>query len=635
VCGIFGFLRPARGAAPPDDERLLAAALRALWHRGPDDRGTFRAEAGDHRVGLAHTRLSILDLSPLGHQPMHTPDGRFSIVYNGEVYNFQELRAELEKLGDTFVSHCDTEVVLKAYARWGAGALTRFRGMFALAIWDARERTLFLARDRLGIKPLYFTRGPAGFAFASEVRALLATGFAERRLSRRALTSYLAFGAVSGPDVILDGVRSLPPGHYLVWKDGDVVEREFWSIPLIPERDAHFDDEVRALRPILHEAVRLRLIADVPVGVFLSGGVDSSAIVALATEASSSPVHTFTVTFDEERHSEAAFAAEVARRYGCDHHQVHLPASEAVGTFGRAIEALDQPAADGMNTYFVSKAARAAGHTVALSGLGGDELFAGYGHFRSFARLAALARAAAQLPPGVHRALGAAESIPMAPIQLRKLSMLLAGEGTNAATYAACRAMFTPEERRALLAPGFDEPGFLGVTLPAGLHAGGAAPRGVGPVNAYAAFELTNYTRYTLLRDTDVMSMAHALEVRVPLLDHVLVERTMRTPGALKIGGSQNKPLLTAAVTGLPDSAIKRPKMGFTLPYDAWFRGPLRPWMEDLLLGGSVRRLGFLQHAAVERLWRSFLKGDRYTTHARIWCVAALAGWCEANRVSG
>ncbi|MFT3775292.1 MAG: asparagine synthase (glutamine-hydrolyzing) [Minicystis sp.] len=630
MCGIFGYLSADRDL---DEARTLETAQKALWHRGPDDRGTFRTTFGPLRVGLAHTRLSIIDLSAGGHQPTSTADGRYTLVYNGEVYNFRELREELTGLGDTFHSSCDTEVVLKAYARWGAGALTRFRGMFAIAVWDAKEGSLFLARDRLGIKPLYYARGPRGFAFASEVRALLATGFAERRLSRRALQSYFAFGAVSGPDVILDGVASLPPGHWLRMQGGEITVREYWRIPLVDDRDAAFDDEVHAIRPILQDAVKLRLVADVPVGIFLSGGIDSSVVVALATRASDAPVHTFTVTFDEERYSEAPFAAEVARRYGCDHHQVHLPASRAVMDFDKAIRALDQPSVDGVNTYFVSKAAREAGLTVALSGLGGDEVFAGYPYFRAFGRLRSLARAAGRLPPRLHRGLGFAEAAAGAPIQMRKLSALLGGDASAAAVYAAQRAMFTPEERRRLLADGIEDPGYLGVTVPADIERHLDAGK-LGPVNAYSALELSNYLRHTLLRDTDAMSMAHAVEVRVPLIDHVLLERVMRTPGALKLDAADNKPLLTAAVEALPESAVNRQKMGFTLPYEAWFRGPLRPWMEELLLGDTVRRLGFLRVDGVERLWRAFLKGDRYTNYARIWCVAALAGWCEANGVA-
>jgi asparagine synthase (glutamine-hydrolysing) len=630
VCGIFGYLSDDAGL---DEARVLDAAVLALRHRGPNDSGTHRAELRGFRLGFAHTRLSIIDLSSGGHQPASTEDGRYTICYNGEVYNFRELREELEGLGDRFTSTCDTEVVIKAYARWGAGALTRFRGMFAIAIWDQREGELFIARDRLGVKPLYYVHGPRGFAFASEVRTLLATGFAERKLSRRALQSYLAFGSVSAPAAIVEGVVSLAPGHYLSCRGREIVEREYWRLPLADQRDASFADEVRAIRPILQEAVRIRLVADVPVGVFLSGGIDSSVIVALATRVSESPVHSFTVTFDEERYSEAPFAAEVARRYGCDHHQVHLPASRAAADFERAIRALDQPSADGVNTYFVSKAAREAGLTVALSGLGGDEVFAGYGLFRLFGRLRSLAQATSHLPPAARDALAAVQAARLAPTQLRKLLVLLTGGGSPAAMYAAMRAMFTPQERRGLMADSLEDPSYLGVNVHEELERR-LDEGSLSPVSGYSALELSNYLRNTLLRDADVMSMAHAIEVRVPLLDHVLVERVMRIPGALKVGEDDNKPLLTAAVTALPEAAVNRQKMGFTLPFDTWFRGPLRGRMEDLLLGESVRRLGFLRPEGVERLWRAFLKGDRYTNHARVWCVAALAGWCEANGVT-
>ena len=633
MCGIFGFVTRDAGL---DERRVLDRALEALRHRGPDDRGTFHATFGDERVGLAHTRLAIIDLSSGGHQPTSTEDGRFTLVYNGEVYNYRELRAELEGLGDAFRSASDTEVVLRAFARWGTAALGRLRGMFALAVWDAREGTLLLARDRVGVKPLYFARGPRGFAFASEVRALLATGFAERRASRRAIASYLAHGAVAAPDVIIDGISPVGTGRYVLLRRGDLVEREYWQIPLCDDRDASFDDEVRAIRPILQDAVRMELVADVPVGVFLSGGIDSSVVVALATRASATPVHTFTVTFDEERYSEAPYAAEVARRFGCDHHQVHLPARRAAADFGSAIRALDQPSADGVNTYFVSKAAREAGLRVALSGLGGDELFAGYPHFRNFGRLRALARTASHLPAPVRRGLGLAESRSRAPVQIRKLSALLVGGGSAGATYTGLRAMFTPGERRALLADGLDPrdgDDCGGVIVPDGLEDRLAAGT-ISPVNAYSALELSNYLRNTLLRDTDTMSMAHSLEVRVPLLDHVLLERVMRVPGGLKLGADDNKPLLTAAAAELPSSVISRRKMGFTLPYEAWFRGPLRPWMEELLLGDAVKKVGFLRPHRVEQLWRAFQKGDSSTSYARVWCVAALAGWCEANGVS-
>ncbi|MFO0760138.1 MAG: asparagine synthase (glutamine-hydrolyzing) [Byssovorax sp.] len=639
MCGIYGYVGPDAALATPD---ALEKAIAALWHRGPDDRGTFHAlsagrgpsASGALVVGLAHTRLSIIDLSAAGHQPMTTEDGRYTIVYNGEIYNHAAIRGELSSLGCRFHSSSDTEVLLQAYARWGKGCLARLRGMFAFAVWDAVEQRLFLARDRLGIKPLYYVARGRGLAFASEIRALLAVGAAERKLSPAAVGSYFAFGAVSGPSTILDGVHGLPPGHTLeLDAAGKVTIERYWQLPLEPSPRATFADEVRQIQPILQESVRLRLIADVPVGIFLSGGIDSSVLAALASQPGGAPVHTFTVTFDEARFSEAPFAAEVARLYRCHHQQVHLSASRAASEIGEAVAALDQPSSDGVNTYFVSKAAREAGLSVALSGLGGDELFAGYGFFRQFGRSLDLLRKTRSISGLLRAGLGRFSSSPSAPTTLRKLSALLLSSGRADQVYAVFRAMFTDEERGKLLDPDFlAQAGSVPVNVPD--HLIDLVERGtIDPINALSALELGNYIRNTLLRDCDVMSMAHALEVRVPLLDHVLVEKVLRVPGPLKLSASGNKPLLTAAVPGLPRSAIDRSKMGFTLPFDDWFRGPLRPWIEGMLLDGAVRRLGFFRPDAVERAWKAFLHGERYMSHTRIWAIAALAGWCQNHRV--
>ena len=632
MCGIYGYVGPESALASPE---ALESAIQALWHRGPDDRGRYRDDAGATICGLAHTRLAIIDLSPAGHQPRTTSDGRYTIVYNGEVFNHVEIRAELAALGVGFDSSCDTEVVLKAFVRWGAECLSRFRGMFAFAIWDARERTLFLARDRLGIKPLYYVEGPGGgLAFASEVRALLATGAADRRLSRAALGSYFAFGAVSGPGTILEGVRSVPAGHTLELRDGRATLRRYWEIPLERAPQSTFEDEVRELGPTLKAAVRLRLIADVPVGVFLSGGIDSSVLVALATEPGAAPIHTFTVTFDEESFSEAPFAAEIARRYGCMHKQVHLPGARAALEIDAAILALDQPSSDGVNTYFVSKAAREAGLAVALSGLGGDELFAGYNYFRSFARALPVARTVDALPSLLHTTLQRFGRISGAPTQVRKLVALLASSGRPDTAYAVLRAMFTVDQREDLLTGELGAgAAYDGVTVPTGLHERLASGE-VDAINVFSALELTNYLKNTLLRDSDVMSMAHSLEVRVPLLDHLLVEKVLRVRGALKLSNTANKPMLVAAVPGLPRDVLSRTKMGFTLPFNTWFRGPLLGWMEDMLLSSTTQQLGIFRPGAVEHLWRSFLRSERYTSHSRIWCIAALAGWCRNNRVT-
>lgn len=628
MCGIFGLITTRRTEG---FEAALDASLRALGHRGPDDSGQFLSIDGDVICGLTHTRLSIIDLSPGGHQPMSTSDGRFTLTYNGEIYNHVELRRELEALGEQFSSTSDTEVLLKAYARWGAHCVKRLRGMFAFGVYDRERRTLVLARDRLGIKPLYYMTGSSGVIFASEVRALIAAGAAERRLSPWAVESFLAFGSVAEPATILDRVRALPPGSILEYKDNSSTIRRYWELSLATD-PLTFDEAVERVRPVLQDSVRLMLIADVPVGVFLSGGIDSSAIVALAAKASTAPVHTFTVTFDEAKYSEASFAAAVASHFGCDHHQVHLPAEQAARDIGAAVRALDQPSADGVNTYFVSRAAREAGLRVALSGLGADELFAGYAHFGTFKRMLVAAQIARPLSRLAGSALRASDTWGSFPTRVRKGIAGLATGGDPEAMYGVVRGMLTEEQRRALVDPAFvEEEMRAGVHLPEAFAPD--LPYEPDAVNAVSALEIASYLRNTLLRDTDVMSMAHALEVRPPFLDHELVEAVLRVPGALKLQSGKSKPLLTAAVPTLP-SAVMRPKMGFTLPFDAWFRGPLRPWMEDVLLGGPARRLSFLRPSAVEALWAAFLKGPSRVSHARVFCVAALALWCEANGVS-
>lgn len=612
MCGIFGFA----GDRATADELDLGPVQAALEHRGPDDRGRLlEAGPGDSAVALVHTRLAILDLSPAGHQPMVSASGRHVLVFNGEVFNFAEVKRDLEAEGVPIRSTGDSEVVLEAIAHWGPSAVERFRGMFALAVWDRADGSLLLVRDRLGIKPLYLLETPKGLAFASEVRALLATGMSNRQLSLEGLGSYLAFGSVSEPHTLIDGIRSLPPGHMLTWRDRRAVVSRYWSVPPGPARRISYPEAIEELRPVLTDAVRLRLVSDVPLGIFLSGGVDSSALLALT---SVDRPHSFTVTFEETRFSEAAFAAEVAARYGSEHHEVRISPSAATSSFAAALAAQDQPSADGINTYIVAKAAREAGLTVALSGLGGDELFAGYPSFRSFGRLLAAGRAGLIVPAGVKRSmLGSRFN------QARKLGAVLGGGGRVPATYAALRAMFTERQIQALLLPRLRGNRIRA----AGFVTGGGSG---DPINALSRLELDNYIPSTLLRDTDSMSMAHALEVRVPYLDHKVVELLLSMPGALKVRPGLQKPLLVGVAPDLPVAASQRRKMGFVLPFDDWFRGPLLEQVGQLLDGPTP---GPLDSESVRRQWRSFLRGERFTSSSRIVCLTSLVAWCQRHRV--
>jgi asparagine synthase (glutamine-hydrolysing) len=621
MCGILGFAGKRDRAESVD----AGAAIKSLHHRGPDDAGSWLGVAAsdpDTACAFAHTRLAIIDLSPGGHQPMTSPDGRYTIVYNGEIYNFRQLRCELSRSGTQFASQSDTEVVLKAFAAWGSQCVLRFRGIFAFAIWDRDEGKLFLARDHIGVKPLYYARTNDGLAFASEVRSLVRTRLAGRTMSPAGLASYLTYGSVQDPLTIIEGVFALLPGHFATYQNGRLSVEPYWQLKADVDAKATFESAVERVRPVLQEAVALQLVADVPLGVFLSGGVDSSALVALASAASGKPVHTFTVTFDESAYSEEKFAAEVAARFGCEHHRVHLPADRAVREFDRFVDALDQPSADGVNTFFVAEAAREAGLAVALSGSGGDEVFAGYPNFRSFGRLMTLGRMAR--PIGRSMAwLFDGRPFNGGSIRSKKIGGILHAAGDPLATYASLRSMFSPAQVSAL----------TGAPATSASDSEQDDLDRSDPIGLYSRLELTHYLRNTLLRDADVMSMAHSLEVRVPLVDHELLTCVATIPGPLMIGAT-SKPLLTAACGSLPPQVGTRQKMGFTLPMEVWFRGPLRDRLSAILLGDGSDRVGPLDGESVRSLWNSFLNGSRNVSWSRIWTAAALLEWSKRNDVA-
>ncbi len=629
MCGIFGYVtnKPEKGG-----REVLETALQALRHRGPDDAALLEIAGQGISCGLAHARLAIIDLSPNGRQPMSTSNGRYTIVYNGEVYNFPELRAELETYGARFRGSCDTEVILEAYARWGTAAIARFRGMFALGIWDRDEQKLILARDHIGIKPLYFTSGPGYFAFASEVRTLLRTNFSARTISRRAVASYLATGSVSEPDSIASDIAPLAPGTILEYAGGSVRTSTYWSIPVGASIQTTASAAVDDIRSVLSDAIRLRLIADVPLGVFLSSGIDSTTIAAFAARASSTPIRTFTVTFEEEEFSEGRIAAETAKRIGSNHCEVRLAGRDTLSGIDDFIKSLDQPSHDGFNTYIVSKAARESGLSVALSGLGGDEVFAGYGGFGRFGMAMAIGRLTRRFSPYLNRATSAISKIGRVPHRIQKFVDLLRGGGSPSKTYATMRSMFGLEQISQLVRPEFaEDAAFLPITIPPKFAA--LLERGdLEPENAYSALELSNYMRDTLLRDADVMSMRHGLEVRVPLVDHVLIEHVMRLPASIKLDRRVNKPLLTKAVGDLPDNVMHKPKMGFCLPFGDWLRGPLRPWAEEHLLGAPIRRLPFMNATAAADIWQAFLQGR--VAFSRVFCLTALVAYLDSHQLS-
>ena len=631
MCGIFGILMRDGGVS----KELLDGATRSLAHRGPDDCGTAIIGTGPvGQLGFAHTRLSIIDLSPLGHQPMRDPITGSQIVFNGEIYNFRQLRAELELAGNHFHSHSDTEVILAGYRVWGERCFPKLRGMFAFALWDANRQCLLLVRDPLGIKPLYYCRSETHFLFASEVRTLLQTGLVPRTLDPHGLFSFLTFGSVYEPRTIIEGVSAVSPGNVTVLENDSLQHREY-SNPLVRARATN-DTNARAsaqmhntaieeLPGLLRDAVLSHLVSDVPVGVFLSGGIDSSSLVAVMTHAGVRPA-TFSLIFREEEFNEAEHSRVVARRFKTDHHEIMVSQEDALASLPEALHAMDQPTIDGVNTWLVSANARRTGVKVALTGLGADEMFAGYSNFRRVARMKQAADRFAMLPSAVRKPVAASLALlAKKSDRNRKLASLASG-GDFTHPYFLARTLFTPGELHALHA-GDHESGDS--ELKNLKQTSVFACQDLDPVNRVSYLESTCYMRNTLLRDSDCMSMAHGLELRVPFLDQALVRACFRIPGKEKLRGDSPKALLLKSLgVELPREIVHRPKRGFTLPFERWMRGELRPLIEQVLQHESVCS-PYLNPSAITDVWNCFL--TRQTSWARPWSLFVLQRWCQQN----
>ncbi|MBI2956824.1 MAG: asparagine synthase (glutamine-hydrolyzing) [Acidobacteria bacterium] len=625
MCGIVGILE-----APASDlESSLLRATRALAHRGPDAEATQIIDTGlpGWVLGLGARRLAILDLSPAGNQPMLDRATGNWIVHNGEVYNFRQLRGELEAAGQRFCSQSDTEVLLHSYAVWGKDCVLRWRGMFATAIWDARQRQLVLFRDRLGIKPLYYHPEASRLSFASEVRTLVKGGWVAPRLDPTALESFLSFGAVQEPLTIVAGVRAVPPGHRLVWQEGRWTTESYWDP--IRTRPAGVPTS-EALPELLLEAARLRLVSDVPLGVFLSGGIDSSSLVSLLRGAAGAELQTVTVVFSENTASDALCARRLAEKFGTRHHELLLDESELLRQLPGALAAMDQPTANGINTYLISRAVRADGIKVALSGLGGDELFGGYPSFRQSGLLGGLRSVSARLPRWGRRALAGLTVLwPAAPEAKRKLHFLFQGENGFADPVFLLRALFLPAQVAQLLTPeailSLDY-GDYAQTLRTSLEQASE----LDPFARTSWLELRHYLLNTLLRDTDQMSMAHGLEVREPLLDQQLVEVVLGLPRREKANGRVPKEALVRSLPQpLPPEIVQRRKVGFTLPFERWLRGPLRSDVEDVLTRSSSPLALWLRPGAVAQVWKEFLAGRQ--SWSRPWALYVVQRWAEAS----
>jgi asparagine synthase (glutamine-hydrolysing) len=673
MCGICGVIDWSES---PDAAAIVRRMTPTMLHRGPDDEGYLDSgrtkDGAGARLALGMRRLSIIDLAG-GHQPIFNEDETVGAVLNGEIYNFRELQKQLADRGHSFRTRSDSEVVAHAYEEWGAECVERFQGMFAIAVHDRRacrslekaatarapseEGTLFLARDRLGIKPLYYsalsTQHSAlskTFLFASEVRTLLASGVVPRRLSRSALESYLLFGSVSEPMTLVEGILSLPPGHRMTIRMNssrtaaapELKPESYWNVAreigktrrsTVNGNAKKTDARAAAaqVRTLMEESVRKHLIADVPVGVFLSSGIDSTCLAALASREVSG-VHTFTVAFPEKEFNEAALARRTAEKLGTNHQEVILTGAEMLGRLSEAVGALDQPSMDGINTFFVSWSARQAGLKVALSGLGGDEVFGGYSTFRRTPHYQRLATFSNQVPVGVRSAAasltGSAGGRFMSGDAARKIESLLNSPRSLPDPFYFGRALFTPAQVSELMNGATavqDQPLWW-----QWLSESAAQATKLDSFAAVSCMELQSYLVSTLLRDTDSMSMAHSLEVRVPFLDHPLVEYVTQLPQEAKVDKGIPKALLVNALNDLlPSDVVDQKKRGFTFPWASWLRGPLKEKFERGLSELSPALQENLNPERVESVWTNYLDGK--TTWSRPWSLYVLNEWTKRH----
>jgi asparagine synthase (glutamine-hydrolysing) len=612
MCGIAGVIDYGEG--PPVEEAALRRLRDAQRHRGPDDEGLWIS--ADGRVGLAHRRLAIVDLSPLGHQPMASGDGRFRIVFNGEIYNFRALRAELEARGCRFRSQSDTEVLLHGWREWGLALLDRLRGMFAFALHDAERRETLLARDPLGIKPCYVLDDGRRLLFASEAQALRAVA-EDGGIDPEGLAGFLLWGSIAPPRTLHRRIRALPAGSWLRVRPGRVdppvayyrLEDEFGRAEPIGA-----DEAAAALRAALLDSVRHHLVADVPVGAFLSGGVDSSALVGLMAELHDVPIRTVTVAVDDPALDESALARVAAERYRTDHREVAIPIEEVRERVLDAIRALDLPSVDGINTFFVAEATAKAGLKVAVSGVGGDELFGGYATFARIPTLRWVHDRLRSLPGGAGLLAGAARGLGALPGRgAAKLARAAAFGGDDAGAYWTVRGLFSPAEVRRLLAP--ELAGAVDACDPRREIAERLRLDELPPEERVGALEIRRYLQVQLLRDTDAMGMRHSLEIRTPLVDRDLLRALARVPAARRHAGPAKRALREAPRPPVPEALWRRPKRGFTLPFDTWLRSGRLPT--------DLPAPGVLEAREVERVILDFRRGRIHWS--RVWALLVLA----------
>lgn len=619
MCGIAGILSYTQ---QPPNSADIRNMTNALVHRGPDAEGFY----SDEKIALGHRRLSIIDLSIQANQPFVDNSGRFVIVFNGEIYNFIKLREQLNAYQYKTVS--DTEVLLATYIEWGANCVHHLKGMYAFAIWDKIDQTLFLCRDRLGVKPLYYFSGQRGLVFASELRSILKSGFVEGKLQREALFDFLSFQSFNSNLSAIQGVQQLKPGSYMLISNGAITRHTYWDASYGIGKYSYPNENVvkQEVLQLFRKSVASRMVSDIPIGVFLSGGIDSSSIVAIKSEVSAKQLSTFHVAFEEKGFDESRYAKLVADRYLTDHHEIRISKQDLLSDVEKGLLAMDTPSIDGLNTYFISKAIKKQGISVALSGIGSDELFCGYPFFKQYAKVSALDNSIYSFS-FLRRLIARALIFSKDSRKQRMASILRAEKMSIPDIYPEFRRLIMPSSLHELLKLKWDDQTQLERTL----KENRSIFEGLPPMGQISLAEYFGYTQHTLLQDTDQMSMAVALEVREPFFDHELIEYVIGIPDALKKPQVPKSLLIGSLSSRLPKAVINRRKKGFLFPWNIWLRNELTSFCEKRIRNISGR--DFIHAEALNDLWRRFLKNDPLVKWTDIWAFVVLDQWMESNGI--
>lgn len=607
MCGIAGIYSGS-------NDQLKLGAIRGmtecLKHRGPNAEGIYE----DKNIALGHRRLSIIDLSATANQPMSDPTGRYTIIFNGEIYNYLKIKEGLNEY--EFKTNGDTEVILASYIKRGEKCLEELAGMFAFSIWDKEKQELFIARDRIGVKPVYYYHSGDLFLFGSEIRSLLNSGFISKKINKEGLYQYLMFQSVPAPLSIVDGISQLKAGCWMKINSSGITEKEYWWTSK-SKIDFDFNDEPKVHKEInrlMIQSIERRMVSDVPVGAFLSGGIDSSIVVGLMAQVSSSPVNTFTMGYKEKEFDESDYAQIVASRFKTNHNSIKVSPTSFLDEFESALSSMDIPSGDGVNSYVVSKKIKENNISVALSGIGGDELFCGYPIFTQVSKLMKY--------QGLFNSSSFVRKLlPASLVKNKKQAQLLNLPKLDVrSVYPLYRQIFSEVEIEKLLKSVKSEPKIISDD-----HDWSEFPL----LSQISMAELNGYTQHTLLKDTDQMSMAVALEIREPFFDHQLIEFVLSIPDNIKYPTYPKKLLIEAFKGILPDEIIHRKKQGFLMPWDPWLRNELKEFAEVRIHRISQRDI--FDKNAIFDLWNNFQKGDPSVKWIEIWLLVVLEYWLEKN----